>query len=345
MNLYNNKNVTNILLDEYKIIDNKNLNINYSITIDNNSYEGFKLVEFKNKYYIVSKKAILTINITGQCNAKCNFCYNSLTFKPNSEYLNHDSEIIKDIIDFCNKAKINILSISGGEPALFPKKLLKMIELISGNFRYIRIHTNGVNLKNKIVFNGKTNNLYKHLADLGVSDLSISIAHYDFDLNKTIMKFNGNYQGLKDKDIKTINSVIPIRLSCFLLKEGISSPSEAIKYYLWGRSVNVKKYVFRNAALIPKELTVDNDTAEYNKENRIKQGKYVKAFIRKGFRISYSHLKSDSYLYILNHDDICIDFSSSGEELDKDYKIRRLILMQDGKLYTSWVDKFSVLEF
>ena len=54
------------------------------ITIDGVFYKNVKIIKSGEFYYIVSDKAVLTITCTAICNARCNFCYNGITFTPDS---------------------------------------------------------------------------------------------------------------------------------------------------------------------------------------------------------------------------------------------------------------------
>lgn len=301
-------------------------------------------VNFEGRNYQVSKNSILTINTTSLCNAKCKFCYNEITFSPESNYVNYETEDFNKLIEFCNAAQIETLAISGGEPTLQPLKLLGLMNRVHSEFKRVRMHSNGFKLLDIVDYNGKQKFLCEHLRDFNLMDISLSIAHYDRKINKEIMGLSDVFETLKESDIKKIAGIISLRLSCFLTKEGISTPNDALSYVEWGRKLGVKKFIFRSAANIPSDESKDTNQTEYNSENRMMIGSYVKLFTENGFNIDYSHLKSDSHIYILKKDDLIVDFSASGEEIDPDDRIRRLILMQDNKLYTSWINCSSELK-
>lgn len=75
------------------------------ITIDDVFYKNIKIIKNEGLYYIVSDKAVLTITCTAICNARCNFCYNGITFTPDSGgFVDFNSENMKRLLKFCKDA-------------------------------------------------------------------------------------------------------------------------------------------------------------------------------------------------------------------------------------------------
>ena len=199
------------------------------IIIDNVFYKNIKIIKNEGFYYIVSDKAVLTITCTAICNARCNFCYNGITFTPDSGgFVDLDSSNLNRLLQFCKDAIIQIASFSGGEPTLYPIELLKLVENVSKIVPKIRrLHTNGLNLNKVINYNGKEKRLYEHLKDVGITDISISVAHIDPNINAKIM----NYAGLSyDLVKKIIDTGIDVRFSCYLDNEGSENLEEFDKY-------------------------------------------------------------------------------------------------------------------
>ena len=54
------------------------------IVINGTKYKNVKIIKNEDLYYVVSDKAVLTFTCTALCNARCNFCYNGITFTPDS---------------------------------------------------------------------------------------------------------------------------------------------------------------------------------------------------------------------------------------------------------------------
>lgn len=312
------------------------------IIIDNVFYKNVKIIKSNGLYYIVSNKAVLTITCTAVCNARCNFCYNGITFTPDCEgFIDLNNENLDKLLQFCRDAEIKIASFSGGEPTLYPIKLLQLVEKVSTVVPNIRrLHTNGINLGKEINYKGKVKKLYEHLKDVGITDISISVAHINHNINAKIM----NYEGLSYDLIRDIvNTGIDVRFSCYLDNNGSENLSEFEKYLQKGISLGVNRFIFRLSSGIPRCYELDNRYSQNNRNVTIDVLKYVYFLKNKGFIVKYFQKKSDSHLYMLEKENIKVDIDRSLEEIDPDKKIRRIIYMPNNCTYTSWIDSTSFL--
>ena len=312
------------------------------ITINDVLYKNVKIIKSNGLYYIVSNKAVLTITCTAICNARCNFCYNGITFTPDSGgFVDLNNTNLEKLLQFCKDAEIKIVSFSGGEPTLFPNELLKLVERVSKIVPNIRrLHTNGINLGKVVNYKGKNKKLYEHLKDAGITDISISVAHTNPSINAKIM----NYSGLSYELVKNIiDAGIDVRFSCYLDNDGSKDLEEFDKYLQNGISLGVKRYIFRLSSGIPRCYELDNNFSKNNRNVTIDVLKYVKFLEKKGFKVKYFQKKSDSHLYMMEKGDIKVDVDRSLEEIDPDKKIRRIIYMPNNCTYTSWIDSTSFL--
>ena len=312
------------------------------ITIDNVFYKNVKIIKSNGLYYIVSKKAVLTITCTAICNARCNFCYNGITFTPDSGgFVDLNNPNLEKLLQFCRDAEIKIASFSGGEPTLFPIELLKLVEKVSKVIPNIRrLHTNGLNLGKVVKYNGKAKKLYEHLKDVGITDISISVAHIIPSINAKIM----NYSGLSYEIVKNIiDAGIDVRFSCYLDNDGSKDLEEFNKYLQNGIDLGVKRFIFRLSSGIPRCYELDNNFSKNNRDVTIDVLKYVEFLKKKGYEVKYFQKKSDSHLYMLENGEIKVDVDRSLEEIDPDKKIRRIIYMPNNCTYTSWIDSTSFL--
>lgn len=233
-------------------------------TIDGVFYKNVKIIKSGEFYYIVSDKAVLTITCTAICNARCNFCYNGITFTPDSGgFIDLHNSNLERLQQFCKDAQIQIVSFSGGEPTLYPVELLKLVERFSKIIPKIRrLHTNGLNLNKTVNYKGKEKKLYEHLKDVGITDISISVAHINPDINAKIM----NYSGLSYELVKNIiASGIDVRFSCYLDNDGSKDLEEFNKYLEKGMELGVKRFIFRLSSGIPRCYELDNS---FSKNNR-----------------------------------------------------------------------------
>lgn len=312
------------------------------ITINDVFYKNVKIIKSNNLYYIVSNKAVLTITCTALCNARCNFCYNGITFTPDSGgFVDLNNSNLEKLLQFCKNAEIKIVSFSGGEPTLFPYELLNLVEKVSKIVPNIRrLHTNGLNLGKVVNYKGKDKKLYEHLKDVGITDISISVAHINPSINAKIM----NYSGLSYELVKNIiDAGIDVRFSCYLDNDGSKDLKEFNQYLHNGIDLGVKRFIFRLSSGIPRCYELDNNFSKNNRNVTIDVLKYVEFLKENGYEVKYFQKKSDSHLYMLEKGDIKVDVDRSLEEIDPDKKIRRIIYMPNNCTYTSWIDSTSFL--
>lgn len=312
------------------------------IVLDNVFYKNIKIIKSNGLYYIVSDKAVLTITCTAICNARCNFCYNGITFTPDcGGFVDSNNSNLERLLQFCKEAKIQIVSFSGGEPTIYPIELLELVERVSKIVPKIRrLHTNGLNLNKVIKYKGKEKKLYEHLKDVGITDISISVAHINPNINAQIM----NYSGLSYDLVKNIiDAGIDVRFSCYLDNDGSKDLEEFNKYLEKGIELGVKRFIFRLSSGIPRCYELDNNFSKNNRNVTIDVLEYVNFLKNKGFEVKYFQKKSDSHLYMLEKGNIKVDVDRSLEEIDPDKKIRRIIYMPNNCTYTSWIDSTSFL--
>ena len=312
------------------------------IVVNDVFYKNVKIIKSGEFYYIVSDKAVLTITCTAICNARCNFCYNGITFTPDSGgFIDLNSSNLERLLQFCKDAQIQIASFSGGEPTIYPIELLELVERVSKIVPKIRrLHTNGLNLNKTINYKGKDKKLYEHLKDVGITDISISVAHMNPDINAKIMNYEGlNYEVVK----KIIETGIDVRFSCYLDNNGSKDLEEFNKYLEKGIELGVKRFIFRLSSGIPRCYELDNSFSQNNRNVTVDVLTYVEFLKSKGFIVKYFQKKSDSHLYMLEKGDIKVDVDRSLEEIDPDSKIRRIIYMPNNYTYTSWIDSTSFL--
>lgn len=163
------------------------------------------------------KKCYVILN--ENCSSDCTFCIsksrdykNKLNFPSNNPFLKNE----EDILNVLKLKGINNFEITGGgEPFLATDLNIKvaLIKKIIPN-AFIKIYTNG-----------------NHLREIaGIDELNISIAHYDDEINKSIMRPK-SYVPLLDK-LNYFKKAYPnsrIRLSVPLLKEGMNSEEDIKK--------------------------------------------------------------------------------------------------------------------
>ena len=304
------------------------------------------LIEYEGKEYLISHRAILTVTTTATCNAACPFCYNDITFTPDNKYLNVTSKVIR-ALTLAKVAGVKKVALSGGEPTANPPKLLALLRIIAPDFPKIWMHTNGLNLLRKLPQGG---DLLEHLLDEGLTGISISIAHFDQSANGQIMVLDGGYRGLTDEDLRELSERcrernVSLRLSCVLTSDGIRTVDDIAQYMSWGESLGIRRFVFRAAARIPSVFSLRTKEAAYNRSQALDIKPMVEAIGSwPEMHETFQEHKTDSHLHVFSRGTTVVDFDASSEEIDPpDRKIRRLNLMPNEVLYSSWLDPRSVI--
>ena len=195
---------------------------------------------------------------------------------------------------------------------------------------------------------GNSVQLIDALVEEGLLGCSLSMAHYDREVNDGIMNFRGSYKGLDETQLRHLASLSSTtfspRLSCVLTPDGIHTEDELLKYIEQGKSLGFKKFIFRVGTGIPDEFATKGDFAEYNASTALNIDIFVNELMKShGFKEIFSLHKSDSHVHVLGDGEIVLDFDQSSEEPDPDSKVRRFIYMPDGVTYTSWIDSSRLL--
>lgn len=217
----------------------------------NPSLDKFKTIILDEKWKVYNN-ANLSIHVTDKCNADCGFCIAHLRYlndglvylkpemKDDDKYYQRLDEVLK-LTKYINPS----VSITGGEPTV-NRKLPYILDILSSHdVRKRTITTNGTGLFYKAKDN-KT--VLDALSDYKLEHLNISRAHFNSKLNADIMVMKEHLmpegrleeiiQEAKIKGIKT-------RLSCALLKNGISKIEDVMKYIEWGLNLGVDNVIFR----------------------------------------------------------------------------------------------------
>jgi len=315
------------------------------VNIDGVVYRNAEIIEYDKYVYIVSKKAVLTISITPICNAKCSFCYNGITFFPGVGVIDDSNSELLKVIDFSQAAGVRSVSISGGEPTLFPQQLLRIVEQLNGRFEgFIRIHTNGSRLLSKLTWHGKDGMLWEHLFKAGLKDISVSRAAIDPIVNDRIMRFRSG-ESYALNAFKELVAVHPdtLRLSCYLTEGGVSSPDAMVAYIREGNEQGINSFVFRLSSAIPSEFAIPGEFSIGNSGPFIDTNVFKDYLINLNYKLRFSRQEIDYDLFILEKDGAEVSIDRSSDVPDPDRKIRRILFMPNGLTYTSWLESSSFL--
>jgi len=269
------------------------------------------------------------------CNIDCKFCIKKSTFTI-KEAEDLDFGKLKAAVDYAIKGGSQTVSISGGgEPLLYGvEKTSKLIKFLKNYFGKIDIHTNGTLLDDYST---------KKYAQAGLTNVMISRAHYDEEINKEIM---GGYTKTKEK-VKSLNEneIVP-RLSMILLKDYIDNDSEIKKYLDWAAEIEAKQVIIRQLSVVPaKYCSYAAKENDWSKQHFVPI-KVATEFLEKidseklltlpwGPPVYSYKAKNNNFLNVCTY--------TYPENEERGYSLRSVLFFPDNHLYYSWKHQASLI--
>ena len=302
-------------------------------------YQNLNINKFEDEYYLISHRAILTVNVTTKCNARCTFCSLGPLVAIESGYISIDDEVRK-VKQFCLDSGVSEVAFTGGEPTLKPLTLLPIVEELSDGFSKKHLHTNGFNLLKKVVYKEKSKTLIEHLFEAGLTGISISLNHFDQDIRKAVMGIN---HSLTDEQVQAIFSIgkqlgISMRVSSVMVNPGYKSYTEIDQMIEWIQAMGAEKLILRMPIDMP-DFYDENDmhvSLDSNYSHKF-LGKHLEK-LSESKPILNIHKEDIKVVKFAFPNNLVVDLVWSKELVDNDYKVRRFIMKPDGKTYTSWVE-------
>lgn len=320
--------------------------------------EDYKLFdfEFDGKQKKVYSNVNLSIFTDDYCNADCKFCVAQLRFEnkglmykkrkiySDDEYFNR----LEYVLNYLKPINPSV-SITGGEPTK-SKRLPQILELINKyGYRKRTLTTNGSGLLDTM--NGKA--VIQHIIDNKFSHLNISKAHYDEAINTSIMCYENGY--CSNDMLRTIiafsqaNNLRP-RMSCLLLKDGISTVDEMINYMNYYQSMGIDNVIFRELMDYDGNTMINKEKVDYCTRNKVKLND-IWATIDSDKRFTPIRNLLGYYYYVEVYKYQNIDMCSEGANLVKLYDekekhedvVYEMVFHPNGNLNGSWVDNEDVL--
>ncbi|KKT83514.1 MAG: hypothetical protein UW80_C0012G0005 [Microgenomates group bacterium GW2011_GWC1_44_9] len=265
------------------------------------------------------------------CNAACPFCVSKMTgiktlgFKPTIvNWHNFDKA--------CRIAQLNgittVLLTGKGEPTLFPDQLTDYFKhLQKYDFPILELQTNA------ILFDEQEERYDKYLRDwyeLGLSIISISIVHYDPELNRQ------NYTPAKKtypdlgKVIEKLHQIgYSVRFSVILIKDHIDTPKEAKKMVEMANKWGVEQVSLRPVA-----------APEESESEKYKEDTVNMMLTPKKIAAINNWLEKNGRL-LLSYGHVCLTDALSIKPNTDD--IRQMIFFPDGHIRFDWQYKGAII--
>jgi len=296
----------------------------------------------------------LSLCVPAKCPNKCPFCVSRQHHEEYKEVASDDAywAAVRSRLQFARDNHCNTIVLTGsGEPMANLPYLIRFGSInstLSSPFQWIEIQTSGVYLGPNI--------LSLRTWDIGVATISLSLANmFDSDANAELM---GILKKLRFNTVKLCESIkeLGFNLRLSLNMSDIYNEVAPEKFFETAKELDADQITFRE--LYAAES--DSKQAEWVKEHSYARNacKYmtVKEHVeRYGRRLERLSFGSDRYS--LDGLSVVIDDNCMDRERAKLFwpvhpfhdfpfptkTLRYLILREDGKLYTKWDDKGSLL--
>ena len=308
----------------------------------------------------VNKRVYSNVNLSiftdDYCNADCKFCVAQLRFENRGQMfkkdkITDDEEYFARLEYILNYLKpINpSISITGGEPSK-SKRLPRILKLINKyGYRKRTFTTNGSGLLD--VIEGKS--ILQHLIDNEFQHLNISKPHYIEEISSSIMSYkNGSCSNEMLESIFTIskaNNLRP-RMSCLLLKEGISTLSQMVDYMQFYQNLGVDNVIFRELMDFDVNTMINKEKINYCVDNKIRLNDIWNE-VDTDSRFTPIRNLLGYYYYVEVYKFENIDIASEGANLVKIYDekekhkdiVYEMVFHPNGNVNGSWVDNEDIL--
>lgn len=293
----------------------------------------------------------LDIMITTQCQAACSFCIQEATFQPSSV----SSQIFMDAVgnhvqEFVRRGGTKIV-ITGGEPLLKPQKVLDVLSVLSKfpELKMIALYTNGECLIR--AFPGAERSIVEVLAKSCLTDVNVSVHHFDDSINNHILKRESKVSTkVLAKALRS--SGLRFRFNCVIQKAGIDNLQEVIDFVHFAFRLGAGSIYFRQ--LFGLSFSQPVSDGRYNPIGFIQQ-ELVEVLpiveqLEASGKFKYQNCRNEQfrekYEWHFVHTSTGKDvyFSRLVVGTEKQEGVPYLVVMPDGKLYRGWLgsrDEFT----
>ena len=300
-----------------------------------------------NKKLKIHKNVNLYVDTTRKCSANCKFCIAKV--QDGLKYKDAHPEKFKQELEKClkelkDKGVDASVSIVGGEPTV-DKKLNDIVKLIDKyGMRKAGLITNASNLENYINVANKSNMEY----------IDISRHHYDDGLNQKFFSSKKVPNNAKLKQIiAKVKNKGKIRFNTNIIKGGIDSFDEVLKFLKYTRKMGVSNVAFAELAKFTGSKVYSKEIIDYTKKARTKIDNIVKQVEKNTDFAKVKDVKGPYYIaWIYKHKPTNVTavfkktYTKKMENFEKKDMNRasELIFTNKGSLEGSWVPGQKVIK-
>ncbi len=160
----------------------------------------------------------LAIELTSECNERCKHCYIPSKIKQRHSTITYEK--LCAVIDEFAEAGGKSVLFTGGEILIY-KKLLDIIEHAHKKGLWIALFFNGIALKEEHIVKFK---------EVGVNDIQISLYSVNTEIHDSITKVKGSCERTKKTIERLVDSGLPVRIACSVLKDNKSALCDLLDY-------------------------------------------------------------------------------------------------------------------
>lgn len=226
-----------------------------------------KTFEIKHKEYSFYTPCNLNIYMGPSCNCHCKFCF--------ADALNHQKDIndsfflesLERNLELLEEIPIEV-TITGGEPTLYTKRLLMVMDLLKErNIPERTFSTNGIGLMS--TFSGKP--MLQHMKEHGIlHNISVSRMAAEERENKDIFCGDciSNHEIARISEFTKINRM-DMRLSSVLMDSGLNSWEKIKNYISFYESIGIESFIFREIVGQQVKIKMEEIVSEMLKEKDV----------------------------------------------------------------------------
>lgn len=278
---------------------------------------------------------------TKACNASCPFCVSKMT--PDCGLGGSvDNLNLRNFDIACRYAHQNgvstVLFTGKGEPTLYMDHFMQYMEHLDSHkyFPFIELQTNGLAFQDTI--HGGTGGISDEelvrLYSLGLTTISLSVVHYNTEINARLLYPNNLYFDYLDLIRKLHSFGFSVRINCTMVRGYIDTISECQKFIEFCRTNSVEQLTFRRVTA--PERSINNEVFDWVMEhNTDEHEKDLYRFFESSDEcVKLLELPHGATVYDYSGQNVCIS-NCLTSNVDPE-KIRQLIFFPDGHLRYDW---------
>ena len=289
----------------------------------------------------------LYIDLCRKCSGNCKFCIAKLK-KDYIKKIKKPQEFLDKLDNALSKLKQidPSVMIVGGEPTVDREKLLGTMDLIKKhNLRKTILVSNGSHLEEYLDYINEKN-VFEHI--------NISRHHYDDKINERV--FNSkripNTEKLRSI-INKINNKNIIRFNTMIVKDGLNSYDDVIKFIDYSNNLGVKNISFSELSELEGVDYYSKEVEDYTKENIILIDDIIdEVYTNKDFEL-FKKVEGPYYLaliYTYKPYNTIVVFKKTDMKKMNDFELQNkdiiaeLVFNTDASISGSWVPSLKELE-